>query len=87
MRRCRLANPALGQCASLPSSSAAADFLAGRDGGLLGVVASTAGRAALIGTGLYIAGERDRLVRNAIAGALAIEVFVLTWIATHQEES
>lgn len=74
---------ALGQCASLPSSTAAADLLHGNPGGLAGVVLSTAGRAALIGAGLYVAGEREHLVRNAVAGALAIEVFVLTWIATH----
>lgn len=78
---------ALGQCASLPSSNAAADLLQGKAGGFGRVVFWTGVRAALVGLGLAAVGERKHLVRNAIAGALAIEVFVLTWIATHEEPS
>jgi hypothetical protein len=62
---------------TLPSVVAAEDFLRGKPGGLMAVLSSTAGRAGIIFTGLYLAGERKRLLRYALAGALAIELFVL----------
>jgi len=34
------------------------------------------GRAALIGTGLYLAGADSKTVRYAVAGSAAIEAFV-----------
>lgn len=73
-------------CASLPSSQAAADALAGEEGAWLDVAGSMLGRAVLIGAGLAVVGEREHLVRNSIAGACAIEVFVLGWIVTHRGE-
>lgn len=39
----------------------------------------TVGRAALIGTGLAVAGQRENLVRSALAASMAIETFVLLW--------
>ena len=69
-----------GTCGSLPSSSAAVSLLRGEPGGLTKVVLSTAARAVLVGIGLYCAGERARLVRYSVAGAMAIEAFVLIWI-------
>jgi hypothetical protein len=38
------------------------------------------GRSALVGIGMYLAGERDHLVRNSLAGGAAIEAFVVAWI-------
>lgn len=71
---------------TLPSVVAAEDFLKGKPGGLMSVVSSTAGRAGIIFAGLYLAGERKRLLRYAVAGALAIELFVL-WRIKNQLES
>jgi hypothetical protein len=68
-------------CAALPSGSAAVDLMGGDLRALPAVVATTAARAALIGAGMAVAGERAHVVRNAVAGALAIEVFVLGWAA------
>jgi len=73
------------ECPSLPSSTAALDLLSGKPGGLLGVVGSTLARACLVGVGMWVAGARKDVVRNALAGALSIEVFVLTWIAIHRK--
>jgi hypothetical protein len=69
--------------AALPSGSSAATLLSGDWSALPAVVGYTAARAALIGVGLFAAGERApaRLARNAAAGALAIEVFVIGWAA------
>ena len=61
----------------LPSETAARALIRGEAGGLGAVVYWTLLRAGLIGTGLYVAGERQNLMRNAIAGALAVEVGVL----------
>lgn len=38
-------------------------------------------RAALIGAGMYVFGNRENTVRNALAGSAAIETFVLAWTA------
>lgn len=65
--------------AALPSGSSAAALLSGDWRAFPIVVAHTAVRAALIGTGLLVAGERAHVVRNAVAGSLAIETFVLGW--------
>lgn len=66
----------LGQ-ATLPSVVAAEKLFNGESWGILAVLASTIGRAGVVGAGLFLAGEREHLVRNAFAGALAIEAFVL----------
>lgn len=63
---------------TLPSVVAAEQFWRGEEGGAFKLVTSTALRAVLIAAGLYVAGERKRLVRYSVAGALAIEAFVLT---------
>lgn len=68
-------------CSALPSGSSAVALLGGDLSALPGVIGYTAVRGALIGAGLFVAGEREHLVRNAAAGALAIEVFVLGWAA------
>jgi hypothetical protein len=70
------------QCITLPSSDAAVTLVRGNiASGVVGVVASTVLRAALIGGGLYIIGERKHLMRNSLAAASAIEAFVLAWVA------
>jgi|GEM_PF-1823514 hypothetical protein len=78
------ASPACAACpAALPSGSSAAALLGGDWRALPLAVGHTALRATLVGAGLYLAGERDpkRLVKNAAAGSLAIEAFVLGWAA------
>ena len=61
----------------LPSETAAKALLRGEPGGLSSVVFWTLFRAGVIGAGLYAAGEREKLVRYAVAGALAVELGVL----------
>lgn len=65
----------------LPSETAAKALVRGEPGALFDVIYWTAFRATLIGAGLYAAGERSHLVRNAVAGALAVELGVLVWAA------
>lgn len=67
--------------AALPSGSSAAALLSGDMSALPLAVAHTVLRAGLVGAGLLVAGERTHVVRNAVAGSLAIEAFVLSWAA------
>jgi len=67
--------------AALPSGSSAAALVGGDLSALPIAVGHTLVRAALVGTGLLIAGEREHVIRNAVAGSLAIEAFVLGWAA------
>ncbi len=66
-------------CAALPSGRAAYDLVDGDWSALAPVVGYTAARAALIAVGMVIAGEREHIIRNALAGAVGIEAFVLVW--------
>lgn len=69
-----------GVCPTLPSSTAAYRMIAGDEHALGSVVLSTAGRAALVGAGAWVAGVRGRqLWRAALGGAIGIEVFVLLY--------
>lgn len=65
------------RCDTLPSAQSAAALVRGEPGSFLRVLGHTAGRAALIGVGLAVVGEREHIVKYAIAGALGIEAFVL----------
>lgn len=69
------------ECAALPSGRAAFDLVHGDPKAAVPVVGYTLLRSLLIAGGLYVAGEREHLMRNAIAGAIGIEVYVLLWAA------
>lgn len=64
-------------CDTLPSAGSAAALVRGDVAAVPLVLWHTLVRATLIGIGLAVVGQREHLVRNAIAGAAAIEVFVL----------
>lgn len=68
--------------ATLPSSTAVDRLLGGEAWAIPAVVMSTVLRGALISTGLYVAGYRGMdLAKGGIAGALAIETFVIAYVA------
>jgi hypothetical protein len=67
----------------LPSGTSATRLVAGESGALPEVIFHTALRAGLIGAGMYLAGSRKNTMRNALAGSVAIETFVLLW-ALHE---
>lgn len=71
---------------TLPSVVAAEKFVRGEPGGLMAVVSSTLGRAGIIFMGLFLAGERKHPFRYALAGAVAIETFVLLRIKNQLDE-
>jgi hypothetical protein len=68
----------------LPSADAARKLVRGESGALVPVIFTTTCRAALIGAGLYAIGQRSHLVKGALAGAVAVEIFVLAWIAAEE---
>jgi hypothetical protein len=69
----------LGQCEQPPSSAAACELVEGNLSALPKVLVTTILRAGLIGVGMYALGERQHLARNALAGAMATEMFLLGW--------
>lgn len=67
------------RCPPLPSEVAACGLAYGDAAALPAVVGTTLFRAVLIGLGLVVIGETRNVARNALAGAVAVELFVLTW--------
>ena len=61
----------------LPSETAAKSLIAREEGGLLRVGWTFVQRAALVGAGLYLFGNRQGLVRNALVASAVIQGFVL----------
>jgi hypothetical protein len=70
----------------LPSATSACGVVHREDGAVARAALHTAGRAALIGVGLFAMGERDarKLAKYSIGAALAIEVFALSWAYAHR---
>lgn len=76
------------ECASLPSGQAAFELVHGDLSALPRVLAHTALRATLIGVGAWLVGaDRRTLVRDAIAGSLGIDAFVIGWALLRKTES
>lgn len=67
--------------ATLPSGDAALD------GNPVEIAGTYITRAFIVGTGLYAAGERKHLIRNALAGTAAIEIMVLLWAKMENSKS
>ena len=63
-----------------PSGEHAKALLNGEPGGLAGSVEWSLRRAALIGIGMSLAGERDRVVKKAIIGSLGVEAMVIACV-------
>jgi hypothetical protein len=73
----------------LPSGRAWVGFL--RDGdpeALASALGHTALRATLIGTGLWLVGAKNKtLVRDAVAGSVGIDAFIIAWTLWHGSRS
>lgn len=74
-------------CASMPSATAARDFMAGVPGSVPHLLVSYAGRAAIVAAGMYAAGKREHLARDAAAGAALIELSLLTYFGFEQNRN
>ena len=69
----------LDKSARLPSAQSAEAFVNGEKGSALKLGIHLVGRAGLIGAGIYLSGEREKVIPKALAGATAIELMVLLW--------
>ncbi len=61
----------------LPSETAAKSALGGESGGWAKVAGTLLQRAALVGAGLYLFGNRQGVIRNALVASAVIQAFVL----------
>ena len=72
----------------LPSAHAVQNLYDGKDGAVFQVLGSFALRSLILAVGMRAAGIKNKkvLVRGALGGAVAIEVFVLAWVgASHRD--
>lgn len=70
-----------------PSAGSATRLVRGVPGSLAEAGLHTMFRAVLVSTGCYVAGLRDRqLLRASVAGAIAIEGFLVGWAAYKEAE-
>jgi hypothetical protein len=69
---------------NLPSSDSAKALVRGERGALPLVIAHTGFRALIIAFGLACVRDKEPL-KHALAGAVAIEIFVLMWEASEQK--
>jgi hypothetical protein len=70
----------------LPSSDSARDMINGEPGAALRVLGHMAGRAALMGTGMMIAGIPWRTTLKAsLAATVTIEAFALLWFGAQKK--
>lgn len=63
--------------AVLPSASAAYKLVRGEAGGVPETLLAVISRASIIATGLKLAGEREKVLKYALAASTAIEVMVI----------
>ena len=70
---------------AFPSSVSARKCL--RDGDCGEVIYWTLRRTLLINAGLRLAGERKNTLKKSLYASLAVQAFVMTWTATHMDES
>jgi hypothetical protein len=71
--------PSTPVCPALPSGRAAFELVSGDASAVLPTIGCTVVRAGLIAGGLLAVGRRDHLIRDSLAGAVAVELFVLGW--------
>lgn len=64
-----------------PTGRHAQALLRGEASGLVGSIAWTASRSALLALGMYLAGERKNVVKKAVVGSLAVEAMVIASVA------
>jgi hypothetical protein len=70
-----------------PSAGSATRLVRGVPGSLAEAALHTMFRSVLVSTGLYMVGLRDRqLLRASVAGAMAIEGFLVGWAAYKEAE-
>ncbi len=67
-------------CATVPSATAAADFLRRQPGSLGHLAVTMAGRTAIVALGLYAAGFRKGVWPTAFGGVLALELAILAML-------
>lgn len=70
-----------------PSGVAALRLVQGEPGGLTSSIDWTLRRSTLLLAGMYLAGERERLLKKALVGSLAVEAVVIADVAIRQHST
>lgn len=82
MHRCNPNHPFLQPCQPeckqvFPSAQTVVDIADGKPGAWFRAASDMIGRAGIIGLGLYVAGDRENLVKKSIFASAAIETTVI----------
>lgn len=70
----------------LPSTSSATGFLKGESGALFELTKHLIGRSLIFGIGMYAAGERKNVVKQAVVAGLTVELVVLAMTLQHIQQ-
>lgn len=70
--------------ADVPSSKSAQALINGEEGAYRTVFLHWLGRSAIVGAGMYLAGGRTDVVKQAMAGAAVIELTLFSWAAAQK---
>jgi hypothetical protein len=70
----------------LPSTNSATGFLKGEPNAVFHLVKHLLGRSAIFGLGMYVMGERNNLVKQAIMAGLTVELVVLAMTLQHLQK-
>jgi len=71
-------------CVPMPSAESARAWMAGAPDSLVPLLLSYAGRTAVVAAGMYAAGKRQHLWRDAAAGTAVIELVLLSYFNAEQ---
>jgi len=69
-----------------PSQKAIIQYLNGHPQGLEKILFTYAGRALMIGMGLYLFSDKDKAVKNALIASGVIELYLLVHYASIQQQ-
>jgi len=71
----------------LPSAQSAIDWIDGKPWASVPLIRDLLGRAVIVAMGLYLSGVSEDVLKKGIAGALAIEFFVVVRAAQFQNQN
>lgn len=69
----------------LPSSKSAQSVVNGEQGSFQTATLHWLGRAVIVGSGMYLAGGRNHLAKQALAGAAVLEATLLLWAMKNKQ--
>lgn len=74
-------------CTEMPSATSARDFMAGVHGSSVRLLLSYLGRTLVVAGGMYAAGKRSHIIRDAAAGTAILETLLLAYFSSERNRT